>query len=97
MAVIGQLYKNHNGFMVVARDYEVKIGLEFIAKHPDREVYLDQQTARRQARIKEISGEGEGELGVLRWSMSLKAAEKAANAFRDTFIDVRVVDTIRIK
>ena len=93
-ATVGQLYRNHNGFMVEAPDYAVRIGAEFIAKNPDRQAYIDGQAAERQAALEKMRAGTAGELQVLQWSMSHKNAMKSVVTHQHHHSDVRVVACI---
>jgi hypothetical protein len=93
-ATVGQLYRNHNGFMVEAKDYEVRIGKEFMAKYPTLESYLAHLESEHQGRLAALDAGQIGELQVLQWSMSHKNAVKAAGSFADTYSDLRVVEVV---
>lgn len=93
-ASVGQLYRNHNGFMVEAKDCTVRIGAEFIVANPDREAYVAGEAAKRQATLNELRASEPGELTVLQWSMSIQNALKAVGAYRTHHSDVRVVECV---
>jgi uncharacterized lipoprotein YddW (UPF0748 family) len=96
-AVVGQLYRNHNNAMVVANDWQVELARDFIAKHPSLDTYLAHKKAERQGYIDKAKARGDGELGVLQWSMSHANAMKAAGSFAKRYVDVRVVPCVPIE
>ena len=91
-ATVGQRYRNHNGYMVEARDYEVRSGMEFILAHSDREAYVEAQAAQRQAYLARLKASTPGELQVLQWSMSWKNAMKSVASHQKHHSEVRVVE-----
>lgn len=95
-ATVGQLYRNHNGFMVEAKDYTVRTGSEFIASNPDREAYMAGEAAKRQSTLDNLRVAEPGELAVLQWSMSMQNALKAAGTYRTHHSDVRVVECVPV-
>ncbi|WOB06514.1 hypothetical protein [Piscinibacter gummiphilus] len=93
-ATVGQLYRNHNNVMVVARDYEVEIGQKFMAENPTLEGYLEKLEASRAKHIADLKASPDGELCVLQWSMSHKNAFKALGTFAKHHIDLQVVPCV---
>lgn len=91
-ATVGQLYRNHNNVMVVARDYEVEIGQKFMAENPTLEGYLEKLAAAHAKHVAALKASPDGELCVLQWSMSHKNAFKALGTFAKHYIDLRVVE-----
>lgn len=96
VAVVGQLYRNHNGYMVEARDYNVRLGSEFIAKNPDRAAYIEAKSAERLAHLAMLKASTPGELEVLQWSMSLANAMKSVSSKQAHHSDVRVVACVPV-
>lgn len=95
-ATVGQLYRNHNGCMVEAKDYTVRIGSEFIAENPDREAYIAGKASERQTTLDNLRASEPGELAVLQWSMSMQNALKAVGTYRTHHSDVRVVECVPV-
>ena len=91
-ATVGQPYRNPNGFLVEARDYEVRIGSEFIAANPDRDAYVEAQAAGRQAYLARLQASTPSELQVLQWSMSFQNAMKSVASHQKHHSEVRVVE-----
>lgn len=94
VAVVGQVYRNHNNAMVEARDYAVESGVKFMAQFPTVESYLAHQAAVSAEWLEKEQASGTGDLAVLQWSMSHKNAMKAMGSFTAHYIDVRIVPTV---
>ena len=95
-AVVGQLYRNANGFMVEARDAIIKIDAGFIAENPDRAAFIEKKAAERAAYLAKLKASMPGELEVLQWSMSLANAMKAVGSKQSHHSDVRVVACVAV-
>ncbi len=95
-AVDGQLYRNHNNYMVVATQAIIDIYKPFMEKHPTVESYLAHQEAEVLAYLAKLEAAGTGELVVLQWSMSQKNAMKAVGSFANQHIGLRVVPCVEL-
>lgn len=97
VAVAGQLYRNHNGYMVEARQAIIEIDAEFMAANPDRAAYIEKMAAERAAYLAKLKASTAGPLEVLQWSMSLSNAMKAVGAKCAHHSDVRVVACVPVE
>lgn len=70
--------------------------LEFLAKYPTAEDFVQQRIAANLARINEVYGEGdEGPLEVLQWSQSAANAQKGLSSWK-ALLGVRVVECVPV-
>jgi len=93
-ATVGQLYRNHNNFMVEASARVVEVAIKFIGENPDRQAYIDRMSAERQAHLEELKAGTAGELVVLQWSMSQANALKSTGTWCNHHSDVSVVPCV---
>lgn len=96
-ATVGQPYKNHNGFSVIAQEYNVRFGKEFIAKYPTVESYLAKLKQDFDDMIAKLQAEPLGTLEVLQWSMSADNARKALGSWSKSHSHLEVVETAILK
>lgn len=97
VAVAGQLYRNHNGCMVEARESIIEIDVGFMAENPDRAAYIEKMAAERAAYLAKLKDSTPGPLEVLQWSMSLNNAMKATGTMRRHHSEVRVVACVPLE
>ena len=95
-ATAGQLYRNHNGFMVEAQQSVIDIGARFIGENPDRAAYIEAKAAERQECLRQMQGSQPGELAVLQWSMSHQNAMRSLTTHMRHHSDVRVVECVPV-
>lgn len=95
--VVGEIRKNHSGFMMPVRDYEIEISAKFISENPSLDGYIARLESEFAARIAAMKAKPIDEFGVLRWSMSYKNAFNALGSFAAGFVDLKVVEVVRVK
>lgn len=91
----GELYKNHNGYMVKMSEDLLAIHLRFMEKYPSLDAYLAEKDAEHKAYIEKLRAEPLGPLIVLRWSMSRANAEKGWGEF-SCYVERRVVECVEV-
>lgn len=93
--VEGEVRPNYNGYPMPVRDYDIRIAKERLEKTPSAEAYIAARVADHEAYVARLRAVGVAELAVLRWSMSLANAIKAAASF-PSCIEVRVVPCVEV-
>jgi len=96
-ATAGQLYRNHNGYMVEASQFLVDLGTKFIAENPDRTAFIEKKAAERAAYLAKLKASEPGPLVVLQWSMSIKNAYRAIGTMSNHHSAVRVVECLPVE
>lgn len=91
----GELYRNHNGFMVPMSESMLAIELKFMEKYPSLEAYLESKQAEHKGYVESLRAQGLGPLVVLRWSMSLANAMKSWSEF-PSYIELRAVPCVEV-
>jgi hypothetical protein len=95
-AKAGEIYVNHNGCRVAARQAIIDIDTEFMTKYPTLEAYIAHEEAEFEAQCAAYIAHGNDKMVVLRWSSSLKNASKGLSEFSNHYSGLRVVPCVPV-
>lgn len=92
----GEMYVNHNGFRVEARQAFIDIAAGFMAKYPTLEGYLAHEEQDFQDRVAAERARPNGPVVVLRWSMSRANASKGLSEFDRSYSGIKIVECVPV-